>query len=221
MRKFVFLHKRAGGLAVEAFQSALAEACMEEAAPSGLARYVQSHTLTKGYAKGELMFDAVEEYSFADAADADRFAVSEATGRIGERRAALIDPDTSHRMLVDVHRIKNLPVPAGAVKNIEMVNRRPSMALAPFRRYWREVHGPLASKIPPIRRYEQNHLAMSEYERRAEPRLDGLAITWFESTAAMRAGAETEAYAETRADEANFLPDGHLPIIITREVLER
>jgi hypothetical protein len=34
----------------------------------------------------------------------------------------------------------------------------------------------------------------------------------------MREGALSPEYAVTRADEPNFLPDGHLPIIITREV---
>jgi hypothetical protein len=46
--------------------------------------------------------------------------------------------------------------------------------------------------------------------------LDGLAITWFEDVAAMRAAAGTEAYARTRADERNFLA-GELPFVITTE----
>ena len=33
----------------------------------------------------------------------------------------------------------------------------------------------------------------------------------------MKEGATTPIYAATRADEANFLPDGHLPFIVTRE----
>jgi hypothetical protein len=68
-----------------------------------------------------------------------------------------------------------------------------------------------------IRRYEQNHLALSEYQNNPAPPYDGLAITWFPSTADMRRGTTTPEYAATRADEPNFLPDGHLPIIITRE----
>lgn len=32
----------------------------------------------------------------------------------------------------------------------------------------------------------------------------------------MKEGATTPIYAQTRADEANFLPDGHLPFIVTR-----
>jgi len=124
-------------------------------------------------------------------------------------------------MAVDVHRVKDEPVPEEAVKNIEFVNRRPGMALEPFRRYWREVHGPLASTIPSVRRYEQYHLAREAYNQPDRPIYDGLAVTWFHSTQAMREGAETEAYRRTREDEPNFLPDGHLPIIITREVLSR
>ena len=75
-------------------------------------------------------------------------------------------------MPVDVHVIKDGRVPNNAVKNIEFVNKRPSMALAPFRDYWR---------------------------------------------ADMKRGTTTPEYASTRADERNFLPDGHLPIIIARE----
>lgn len=221
MKKLVLLHKRVPGVPLGQFHSALARAASDDPPIADLARYVQSHTLERGYAKGELLIDAVEELTFAGAPAAEAFVASPQWQEMLARRAPLVDPGTSHRMLVDVHRVKDRPVPAGAVKNIEFVNRRPGMALAPFRKYWREFHGPLASRIPSILRYEQNHLAMSEYENAPEPRFDGLAVTWFESTAAMRAGAETEAYAETRADEPNFLPDGHLPIIITREVLER
>jgi hypothetical protein len=64
---------------------------------------------------------------------------------------------------------------------------------------------------------EQNHLALGEYEKSAAPPYDGLAITWFASTADMKRGTTTAEYAATRADEPHFLPDGHLPIIITRE----
>jgi uncharacterized protein (TIGR02118 family) len=91
------------------------------------------------------------------------------------------------------------------------------MALEPFREYWRNVHGPIASRIAAIQRYEQNHLKQSAYAADAAPRYDGLAITWFGSTADMKQGTTTPEYALTRADEPHFLPDGHLPIIITRE----
>ena len=46
--------------------------------------------------------------------------------------------------------------------------------------------------------------------------MDGVAITWFDSTDAMRASAASPEYTRVRADEPNFVaPD--LPFIITRE----
>lgn len=218
--KIVLLHKRAPELGVQSFHDALAKLADSVPEIGGLSEYVQSHTLLRGYSKGELLFDAVEEFSFDDEASLRRF-VEDVEGRLGSARARLVDPSTCHRMQVEVHRVKDLEVPEGAVKNIEFVNRRPGMELHAFRRYWRDVHGPIGSRIQSILRYEQNHLALSDYEGGREPRYDGLAITWFESTAAMRAGAETEAYRITRADEANFLPDGHLPIIIVNEIIRR
>ena len=89
------------------------------------------------------------------------------------------------------------------------------MGRAEFDRYWAQVHGPLAATIPTIRRYVQAHLSPGTREAGAAP-YDGLAITWFDDVAAMRAGAATEAYAQTRADEANFLA-GELPFVITTE----
>src|SRR3546814_48896 len=94
---------------------------------------------------------------------------------------------------------------------------RPGMDLDDFRTYWKNVHGPLASGITAIRRYEQDHLARTENADGSQPVLDGLAVTWFDSTESMKQGAKTPVYAETRADEANFLPDGHLPFVITTE----
>jgi uncharacterized protein (TIGR02118 family) len=87
------------------------------------------------------------------------------------------------------------------------------MDRAEFDRYWAQVHGPLAAEIPTIRRYVQAHLAPAA---QGTAPYDGLAITWFDDVAAMRAGAATEAYARTRADEANFLAD-ELPFVITSE----
>jgi hypothetical protein len=61
----------------------------------------------------------------------------------------------------------------------------------------------------------QAHLSPGTREAETAP-FDGLAITWFDDVAAMRAGAATEAYARTRDDERNFLA-GELPFVITTE----
>jgi uncharacterized protein (TIGR02118 family) len=218
MLKIATLMKRRMGLSVDDFQSHLRTQYGPLAAKGpGLRRYVQSCALVQGYAKGELLFDAIGEMWF-DSADAyeNYLGSSEFTAARADESAFLDRPRTVV-MPVDVHVIKDGAVRDNAVKNIEFVNRRPGMGLETFRAYWRDVHGPLAATIPVLHRYEQNHLALSEYDKNDWPPYDGLAITWFASTADMKRGTTTPEYAATRADEPHFLPDGHLPIIITRE----
>jgi uncharacterized protein (TIGR02118 family) len=222
MFKVIALLKRKPGLSVEAFQSHWREhqAPLVAKLP-GLISYVQSHALLQGYTKGELLFDGISEEWFADANAYAQSQTTTAWSEALEAEAAFLDPSRTVRMPVDVHVIKSDPVAANPVKNIEFVNRRPGMELEAFRRYWLNVHGPLAAKIPVLRRYEQNHLCMSEYTKNSNPAYDGLAITWFASTAEMKGGTTTPEYLETRADEPFFLSDGHLPIIITREHMIR
>jgi uncharacterized protein (TIGR02118 family) len=218
MLKIATLMKRRAGLSVDDFQSHLRTQYGSLAAKGpGLRRYVQSCALVQGYAKGELLFDAIGEMWF-DSADAyENYLRSPQFAAARADESAFLDRPRAVVMPVDVHVIKDGAIPDNAVKNIEFVNRRPNMALEDFRAYWRGVHGPLAATIPVLHRYEQNHLALGEYEKSAAPPYDGLAITWFASTAEMKRGTTTAEYAATRADEPHFLPDGHLPIIITRE----
>ncbi len=217
MLKIATLMKRRADLSVDAFQDHLRTRYGPLSAKGpGLRRYVQSCALLQGYAKGELLFDAISEMWF-DSTDAfNRCIRSSAFAAAREDESTFLDRSRTVVMPVDVYVIKDGAIPDNAVKNIEFVNRRPGMALQAFRSYWRNIHGPLAAKIPVIRRYEQNHLALSEYQN-GPPPYDGLAITWFASTADMRSGTTTPEYTATRADESHFLPDGHLPIIITRE----
>jgi uncharacterized protein (TIGR02118 family) len=214
--KIVTLMKRRVGLSVEDFQRHLRDTYGPVAAKGpGLRRCVQSCALPQGYGKGELLFDAVEEMWFdsQEAYERHRGSVELAAARAD----AFLDSARTIVMPVDVHVIKDGHIPENAVKNIEFVNKRSGMGLEEFRAYWRNVHGPLAATIPVMHRYEQNHLALGEYAKSEPPAYDGLAITWFASTADMKRGTTTPQYAATRADEPNFLPDGHLPIIVTRE----
>lgn len=212
--KVVLLEKRAPSLDLAVFHPALLEAARNSVPPQGCSRYVQSHTLAQGYRRGELPFDAVEETWFDDRADA--LAWLQLAGR---DMARLVPGTTGLALLVNTHLMKDGPVPPGAIKSIELVTRRPGMATGLFRQYWREVHGPLGARIPGMLRYDQNHAddAMDEVGGQG---LDGLAIAWFASTAVMREAALSPEYAATRADEGNFLPDRHLPVLLTREVLD-
>ena len=213
MHKIASIIHRKPGMSVEEFQRywLVVHGPMLARLPF-VRRYVQSHPLPQGYRKGDLPFDGLVELWFDDA-DGFRRIPSEVLAD-GDK---FIDRNKGARLSVDVHVIKDGAIPPGAVKNIELVSRPKDRPLEDFRRYWREVHGPIAAKIPTLRRYEQNHATPASYAGGGQPAFDGLAITWFASTDDMRAGARTPEYAATRADEKNFLPLGELPIIIARE----
>ena len=127
-----------------------------------------------------------------------------------------IDPATIDTIITEEHIIKDGPIPPDGVKNIEFVTHKPDMPIDAFQRHWREVHGPLGAAIPVVRRYVQSHTRLGIYDSGRTPAYDGLAITWFDDTQAMRVSATTPEYDRTRADEPNFLA-GELSFIITKE----
>ena len=219
MVKLIVYFKRREEMEVEPFQEywRTRHAEVVRGLP-GLRRYVQSHTLLSGYRKGEPAYDGIAEVWFDDVDAIRALDGTAALEAVQADEAKFIDRSTMKTLLTGEHVVKDGgDLPDGCVKNVEFVRRRPDLEVDAFQRYWREVHGPLASEIPVILRYVQSHCRPGGYAGGRRPPCDGVAITWFESTDAMRESAKTDAYARTRADEANFIAPGELPFIITRE----
>jgi uncharacterized protein (TIGR02118 family) len=178
---------------------------------------VQSHTLLAGYRKGEPIYDGIAELWFEDTQAMAALRGTKEIAEVEADEAVFIDRGTMRLILAEEHVIKDGPAPSGGAKNVEFVTRKPGLGVHDFQRYWLEVHGPLAAQIPMIRRYVQSHTRPSAYERGRTPAYDGVAITWFDDTRAMRASAGTAQYARVRADEPNFIAPGDAPFIITTE----
>jgi uncharacterized protein (TIGR02118 family) len=227
MTTLIRLAKRAPGSPVDDFRRQAGRAGDWSAAVRyGLRAATQALALPGGYRRGEPACDVIDELVFDDEASVARCLADPAFRRAWQ--SPLLDVASLACLVVEEHVAKPGPVPASYVKNYELVTKRADMDRAEFDRYWAQVHGPLAAAIPTIRRYVQAHLAPGAQpggmeggrlpcgEPAGTAPCDGLAITWFDDVAAMRAGAATEAYARTRADEANFLA-GELPFVITTE----
>ncbi len=219
MIKTIYFFHRERGLSVEEFQNywKMTHGHLVRQV-SGVRRYVQCHTLLSGYQRPTPpALDGVEEIGF------DSPMALASAEKTHEWRAAFadlnrfVDTDRLQQIVTQEILIKAGEVREGMVKNIELVTRKPGMALKDFHRYWEDFHGPLAAKIGMIKRYVQSHTLMSEYEKEEPPAYDGVAETWFDGTAAMRGSATTPEYVAIRADEENFVA-GHLPFIITREI---
>ena len=182
----------------------------------GLRRYVQSHTRLKGYERGKVPYDGIAELWFDDKNALAAIASTEEFAAAKRDEPNFIDTDRLVELVVDDHVIKDGAVPANGIKNIEFVHLSPSLEPNEAHRYWRDVHGPIAAKIPTMSRYVQSHIRMGAYDRAIKPVFDGVAITWWEDLDAMRTSATGPEYAATRADEPNFL--GVQPeVILTSE----
>jgi len=218
MIKVISAFKRKPGMGLDAFTSywrtTHAEAVKK--VPE-IRKYVQSQTIESGYRKGEPIYDGIAELWYEDTAAMHRAAATP------EARAALaddedfIDMKSFATILTEEVVQKDGPANPSMVKLVEFVYRKPQMDVPSFQQYWREIHGPLAAKIPQMRRYVQSNVRLSSYRDGRTPLCDGTAQVWFDGTDAMRESAKTAQYAATRADEPNFIDQPRLRFIITRE----
>jgi uncharacterized protein (TIGR02118 family) len=101
------------------------------------------------------------------------------------------------------------------VKAIYLIRRKPSLSREDFHRYWREVHGVIAARIPGLRRYVQCHAI----ERSGDgDDFDGAAEAWFDDMDAVRNAVASPEYAAARTDEARFIDLDRTTLIFTEEV---
>ena len=103
------------------------------------------------------------------------------------------------------------------VKLIYCITRKPGMSVEEFQRYWREVHGPIAARIPGVRRYVQCHTLPELYGGDRTPAYDGAAELWWDSLDAMRAARGTPEQRAAIEDERNFIDHSRVFSIITEE----
>ena len=217
MIKVVSVFRRKEGMSVEDFQAYWLEAHapLVRKIP-GVHRYVQNHTLLSGYKKSVPAVDGVAEVSFSDTDALRAIANTDEIRAVQDDHLKFMDLSSYRELVTEDIVIKDGHIPSGGVKNIELVTRKVGMPPLDFHQYWIKTHGPLGGSIPQVHRYVQSHARASAYANGKEPVLDGFALTWFDDTHAMREAATTVQYADTRADEENFLVEP-LDFVITKE----
>ena len=219
MTKLVAVLKKKKKLDVETFQSQWLQSDVSvlKALPS-VKSYSQSHTLKAGYSKITPVADGIAEFEFENIEDCREYMNSAEFEQFQQDLNKFTEAEKNIYLVVQERVIKDNKVSPGGVKSIELVKKKKGMRVQDFQRYWTETHGPLGASIPQVNRYVQNHVTSDSYGLKEPPLLDGLAITWFDSTHDMRGAASTEEYRLTRADEKNFLTIP-LDFIITKEHL--
>jgi len=87
-------------------------------------------------------------------------------------------------------------------KTMILLQRRGDMSEEDFQKYWRNVHGPLATRLPGLRRYVQNVIT---YYSDTTSGYNGVAEMWFDDIESMRKAFESEVGQETRKDLEKFV----------------
>ena len=89
-----------------------------------------------------------------------------------------------------------------------LLTRRPEVPPEQFARHWRDRHGPLAARLPGLRRYTQNLVTdrsqLAIDHARGDWALDGVSQLWFDDAAAMQAAVDSPEFAPIPEDNDRF-----------------
>lgn len=114
------------------------------------------------------------------------------------------------------------------------LRRRPDLSAEEFRRYWRDVHGPLVqarAEVLGMHKYQQVHTvdepelhaALQQRNGGAPTAYDGIAEVWVEDVETFRGGSGTpeskKAAGELLEDEANFIDLPNSPMWLGEEIV--
>jgi uncharacterized protein (TIGR02118 family) len=105
------------------------------------------------------------------------------------------------------------------LKFVVVCHRRADWSRERFRRYLRDVHGPLAERIPHVSRYVQNFVQADETE--GDPPWDAVVEFWFADRAAYDAAWASAAGERAAADNPNCMDMTRTAWAIVEEVIAR
>ena len=216
--KFILCRKRVNGISLADFAGRMmTEQVNHLLELTGIVRYRQSHSRPQGYARGELDFDCIEEIEIASPAALNDLWTAGQWDRLVDGPGFSTDRDRSMSMSVECHVAKAGGVRPGMLKGFRFLQRKAGISKEAFVRYWRDLHGPLAARIPTLLRYEHNYSNPTSPVAGVSHLYDGVGVTWFESSAEMKRGRLLPEFEASVLDEPNLLNMAKLPYLITTE----
>lgn len=180
----------------------------------GLRRYVQHHTLFAAYnntprpthdGASIVWFDNIDALTQGEASPPWQAMASD--GRCGvyggrqlfqypmpfaiAKESVIVEGETSPLM----------------VKGIGVAAKLDDVSRDEFHDHWLNVHGPLAARVPGIRKYVQNHTIKAAYK---QPRVtfDGWSEAWFDDFDAFKLAIASPEWTALAADGKSGLPGG-------------
>lgn len=103
------------------------------------------------------------------------------------------------------------------LKFVVVLYKRPDMSVAQFRDYLRNVHGPMAEKLPGLRKYIQNYVV--EDPNRKHPGWHGVVELYFDDWEAMEAAWASPEGQTATDDLAAFVDLEHTTWSVVEETI--
>src|SRR5579884_1157512 len=106
----------------------------------------------------------------------------------------------------------------GPITRVGMAPRADGLTVEAAQEHWRTAHGDVASGIPGLRSYVQNHAILRDgLPLLPYPGFDACSELQFDSFDAMRAGFASKHYqSAVRADESNLIDKTRFMMALTR-----
>lgn len=176
-----------------------------------LRRYVQHLTLPEAYGgQPAPTYDGVSMFWYDDldsllhpAASPEAVALREAVRDDDRQLFDRLPGWPLHHKRASVVAVEHVVVEGetspSMVKAIFIASRLPGLTHEEFFRHWLEVHGPLAAKLPGLRRYVQNHALLQAYPLRGMTH-DGWAELWFDDLEALQRAYASPQWEALRED---------------------
>jgi len=121
------------------------------------------------------------------------------------------------------------------IKLVYCITRKAGLTDQQFFDYWKNIHGPIGSRIPRLRKLVQSHRLTIPGDRRLsdrvsglvpripEPQYDGMAELWFDDAEALLAARQSPEWNASHEDETNFIDHSKVAYFVSQEhiILDR
>src|SRR4029453_8760547 len=102
------------------------------------------------------------------------------------------------------------------IKLVYCFAKRADLSVEEFSRYWHEVHGPIGSRIPGLRRLVQS-LAIRDSRDAFAPGFDGMAGLWFDDVEALLRARTSPEWKAATSDERHFIDPDRTAYFVSEE----
>jgi len=102
------------------------------------------------------------------------------------------------------------------IKLVYCITKKPGLTDQEFFDYWENVHGPIATRMPGLRRLVQSRRLNIPGDK-YEADYDGMAELWFDNVDALLASRESPEWRASGEDEANFIDPDKVAYFVSQE----